>query len=28
VAALTNFSREKAQVAVRSGLVDLNYETV
>lgn len=28
VAALTNFSREKAQVAVRSGLVELNYETV
>ncbi len=28
VAALTNLSREKAQVAVRSGLVDLNYETV
>lgn len=28
VAALTNFSREKAQTAVRSGLVDLNYETV
>ena len=28
VAALTNFSREKAQMAVRSGLVDLNYETV
>lgn len=28
VAALSNLSREKAQVAVRSGLVDLNYETV
>ena len=28
VAALTNFSREKAQMAVRSGLVELNYETV
>lgn len=28
VAALTNLSREKAQMAVRSGLVDLNYETV
>lgn len=28
VAALTNLSREKAQVAVRSGLVELNYETV
>ena len=27
VAALTNLSREKAQMAVRSGLVDLNYET-
>lgn len=27
VAALTNLSREKAQVAVRSGLVELNYET-
>ncbi len=28
VAALTNLSREKAQMAVRSGLVELNYETV
>lgn len=28
VAALTNFSREKAQTAIKSGLVDLNYETV
>ena len=28
VAALCNLSREKAQIAVKSGLVDLNYETV